>query len=96
MTSKTVICLLLACSLLPAAAFAQSGESDLDIFGYFQASLYKEQDILTGEGQPPESVETQAAILEMVASTPGAIGYVDHKLVTEQVITLKLIPIGND
>jgi len=35
--------------LLPAAAFAQSGESDLKIFGYFQASLYKDKDLLTGK-----------------------------------------------
>jgi ABC-type phosphate transport system substrate-binding protein len=54
------------------------------------------KNLLTGEGQPPESVETQEAILEKVASTPGAIGYIDHKLVNEQVITLKVIRYGDD
>jgi ABC-type phosphate transport system substrate-binding protein len=54
------------------------------------------KNLLTGEGQPPESVETQAEILEMVASTPGAIGYVDSKLVTGKVLTLKVIHYGDD
>jgi ABC-type phosphate transport system substrate-binding protein len=54
------------------------------------------KNLLTGEGQPPESVETQEAILEKVASTPGAIGYIDHKLVNEQVIALKVIRYGDD
>jgi ABC-type phosphate transport system substrate-binding protein len=54
------------------------------------------KNMLTGEGQPPESVETQEAIVEMVASTPGAIGYVDRKLVTGRVITLAVIRYGAD
>jgi ABC-type phosphate transport system substrate-binding protein len=54
------------------------------------------RNLLTGEGQPPESVETQEAILEMVATTPGAIGYIDSKLVNEQVITLTVIRYGDD
>ena len=54
------------------------------------------KNLLTGEGKPPESMESQAAILELVASTPGAIGYVDQRLVTEQVITLTVIPFGDD
>jgi len=54
------------------------------------------KNLLTGEGQPPESVDTQEAILEMVSSTPGAIGYIDNKLVNEQVITLKVIRYGDD
>ena len=54
------------------------------------------KNLLTGEGQPPESVESQAAILEFVATTPGAIGYVDRELVTEQVITLTVIRYGDD
>jgi ABC-type phosphate transport system substrate-binding protein len=54
------------------------------------------KNLLTGDGQPPESLDSQAAIVEMVASTPGAIGYVDHKLVTERVITIHIIPYGDD
>ena len=54
------------------------------------------KNMLTGEGQPPVSVETQEAILERVATTPGAIGYIDRRLVTDQVITLTVIPYEND
>ena len=31
---------------------------------------------LSGEGDPPESFETEATVLQRVASTPGAIGFV--------------------
>ena len=31
---------------------------------------------LSGEGDPPESFETETALLEQVARTPGAIGFV--------------------
>ena len=31
---------------------------------------------LSGEGDPPESFETEAAVLQRVATTPGAIGFV--------------------
>ena len=31
---------------------------------------------LSGEGNPPESFETEAAVLERVGATPGAIGFV--------------------
>jgi len=54
------------------------------------------KNMLTGEGQPPVSVESQEAILERVASTPGAVGYIDRRLVTDQVITLTIITYEND
>lgn len=54
------------------------------------------KNLLTGEGKPPESLESQADIVKMVASTPGAIGYVDSKLVTNDVITLTSIPYKED
>jgi hypothetical protein len=48
MTPKRLLLLLSAWCLLPAAALAQSGGSDLDVFGYFQASLYRQKDLRTG------------------------------------------------
>jgi ABC-type phosphate transport system substrate-binding protein len=54
------------------------------------------KNLLTGEGQPPESLDSQTEILEKVATTPGAIGYVDRNLVNEQVVTLKVIRYGDD
>jgi ABC-type phosphate transport system substrate-binding protein len=54
-------------------------------------SIWMKQ-LLTGEGQPPEAMESQQTILEIVAATPGAIGYVDRSLVTGAVVTLAVIP----
>ena len=48
MPTRILIIFLLTLTALPAASFAQDGESDLDVFGYFQASLYKQRDIETG------------------------------------------------
>ncbi|MCK5618309.1 MAG: substrate-binding domain-containing protein, partial [Candidatus Krumholzibacteria bacterium] len=52
------------------------------------------RNMLTGEGTPPESLESQAEILERVKNTPGAIGYVNRDLVTGGVITLRIIQFG--
>jgi ABC-type phosphate transport system substrate-binding protein len=54
------------------------------------------KNMLTGEGRPPESMNSQEELLKKVAATPGAIGYVDQSLVTGEVITLTVIPLGND
>lgn len=54
------------------------------------------KNMLTGEGQPPVSVESQEALLERVASTPGAIGYIDRRLVTDRVVTLTFITYESD
>ena len=51
MPTRIFIIFLLMLTALPATSFAQDGESDLDVFGYFQASLYKDQDIETGKKQ---------------------------------------------
>lgn len=32
--------------------------------------------VFTGQGQPPKEVKTEAELIEYVAATPGAIGYV--------------------
>jgi ABC-type phosphate transport system substrate-binding protein len=49
------------------------------------------KNMLTGEGKPPESMGSQQDLLQKVASTPGAIGYVDNNLVTGDVRTLTVI-----
>lgn len=48
MTLKAAWILLFACSLVPHAASARDSDTDLNVFGYFQASLYKQKDLLTG------------------------------------------------
>lgn len=48
--------------------------------------------MLTGEAEPPEALESQKEILDIVTATPGAIGYVDREVVTGNVVTLAVIP----
>ena len=48
--------------------------------------------MLTGEADPPEALESQKEILDIVTATPGAIGYVDREVVTGNVVTLAVIP----
>ena len=54
------------------------------------------KNMLSGEGDPPESVKSEEEILEKVASTPGAIGFVNHVLVNSDVKTLLVIEIDID
>lgn len=49
------------------------------------------KNMLSGEGDPPESLESEEALLKKVASTPGAIGFVSQSKVTNKVKTLVLI-----
>jgi ABC-type phosphate transport system substrate-binding protein len=70
-------------------------------YGYLGKSASRMKSIwmknmLTGEGKPPESMPTQEELLRKVASTPGAIGYVDRRLVTGEVRTLTVIRPGED
>ena len=53
-------------------------------------SLWMKQ-LLTGEGDPPNEVETQAEMVKKVMATPGSIGYVDKELVDKGVKLLLLI-----
>ncbi|HUI29935.1 MAG TPA: hypothetical protein VLX91_06930 [Candidatus Acidoferrales bacterium] len=46
---------------------------------------------LTGEGQPPEGMNSTDEILDKVASTPGAIGYVEADKVNAKVKVLLTI-----
>lgn len=50
------------------------------------------KNLLSGEGNPPAGQASEAEILQKVASTPGAIGYLDRALVTDAVIELVIIP----
>ena len=48
--------------------------------------------MLSGEGDPPEAMKSEPEIVEKVASTPGALGFVSRALVTDKVKTLLIIP----
>ena len=54
------------------------------------------KNMLSGEGQPPQAQETEQDVLEKVAKTPGAIGYVNRTLVTADVIELVVIPVQSE
>ena len=47
--------------------------------------------MLSGEGDPPLSMRSEDELLQKVASTPGAIGFVSQRRVTGDVKTLFLI-----
>ncbi len=49
MPTRILIIFILLLPALPAASFAQGEGTGLDVFGYFQASLYKERDVETGK-----------------------------------------------
>jgi ABC-type phosphate transport system substrate-binding protein len=49
------------------------------------------RNMLSGEGDPPESLQSEADVLKKVATTPGAIGFVRQSTVDEQVKTLMII-----
>src|ERR1041385_2605989 len=44
--------------------------------------------VFTGQGSMPKTVDSDAQVIEYVASTPGAIGYVSKAAVSEKVKTL--------
>ena len=50
------------------------------------------KNLLSGEGAPPESCESEDQLLTRVASTPGAVGYISQSKVTGDVMTLLVIP----
>jgi len=51
------------------------------------------KNLLSGEGDPPQAQASETEILQKVASTPGAIGYIDRSLVTDAVVEIVIIPI---
>jgi ABC-type phosphate transport system substrate-binding protein len=54
------------------------------------------KNLLSGEGKPPESVESEGELLRKVADTPGAIGYVSRPQggASGDVVTLFVIGTG--
>jgi len=53
-----------------------------------QLKAYWAKIVFTGEGAPPKSLSGDQAIKQHVATTPGAIGYVDDKVVDGSVKVL--------
>lgn len=53
-----------------------------------QLRTYWSRMIFTGKGYPPRALASPADVLRTVASTPGAIGFVDSKDVTPRVKVL--------
>ncbi len=47
--------------------------------------------MLSGEGDPPESLKSEEQILKKVASTPGAIGFVREEMVSNRVKKILVI-----
>lgn len=47
--------------------------------------------MLSGEGDPPEAVDSESEMIKKVSSTPGSIGFVRQSLVTEKVKVLTVI-----
>lgn len=47
--------------------------------------------MLSGEGDPPESIDSEEEMLKKVAATPGAIGFVSQSKVSEDVKVLIII-----
>jgi ABC-type phosphate transport system substrate-binding protein len=52
--------------------------------------------MLSGEGDPPESVDTEVILLEKVASTRGGIGFISQSMVTDEVKVLAVISIKEE
>ena len=52
--------------------------------------------LLSGEGDPPRTVESDAEMVRQVAGTPGAIGYVAVAAVTDSVRVLMTIPASSE
>lgn len=49
--------------------------------------------MLSGEGDPPKTVDDEPKLVEMVARTPGAIGFTHRRYVTDSVKVLAVLPI---
>jgi hypothetical protein len=46
--------------------------------------------VFTGQGMPPEQVETQEELLEYVANTEGAVGYIDTEAPLDNVTIIEV------
>ncbi|MDY6950552.1 MAG: substrate-binding domain-containing protein [Thermodesulfobacteriota bacterium] len=54
--------------------------------------LFWKKAIFAGTGRPPKILKTQARVIEYVASTSGAIGYVDESEPTAEVKVIHVTP----
>ncbi len=74
----------------------ERGETKETFYGYLgirpsrMKSLWMKQ-LLTGEGEPPDEVDSQDDMIKKVMATPGSIGYVDKEKVGSGVKLLLLI-----
>lgn len=50
----------------------------------------------SGEGDPPEALETEEEMLSKIASTPGAVGFVSARFVSNEVKILVTISIEDE
>lgn len=75
-----------------ASGTASRTSFDSDILGRSstQISAYWSKQVFTGKGIPPKEVTDDAAVIEIVAGNPSAIGYVDSSAVTGAVKTVAL------
>ena len=49
------------------------------------------KNMLSGEGDPPEALKSEEEMLQKIAATPGAIGFLSHTKVDNNVKTLMVI-----
>ncbi|MCU7811029.1 MAG: substrate-binding domain-containing protein [Candidatus Thiodiazotropha sp. (ex Notomyrtea botanica)] len=58
-----------------------------EILGVFPHQLRRawNRQIFAGTGQAPAKVDTEQEMLDKVATTPGAIGYISKELINEQI-----------
>lgn len=55
-----------------------------------QVAAFWSKQIFTGKGMPPDEVESDTEMLEIVSNNPDAIGYVDSSAVNDSVKVLAL------
>ena len=48
--------------------------------------------MFTGKGKPPKAMDGDAELLNYIASTPGALGYISGDALTDKVKVLMIIP----
>jgi ABC-type phosphate transport system substrate-binding protein len=82
-------------ALLKLAVLTTGAVHDKVIKDYTQRTAdqfdkYWKKQVFTGKGTMPATPKSDAEMIEFVAKTPGAFGYVDHASVTAQVKVLEI------
>lgn len=57
-----------------------------------QLKAYWSRLVFTGKGQPPKAVASSTEVKKLVASTPGAVGYIEKSAVDNSVKVLLTLP----